>query len=39
MGIKIFGGREYKKIKEALEKIGATKLKSEGTFYQKDKKQ
>ena len=39
MGINNFGGREYKKIKEALEKIGATRIKSEGTFYQKDKKQ
>jgi len=39
MGIKKFGGREYKKIKEALERIGATRIKSEGTFYQKNKKQ
>ena len=39
IGIKKFGGKEYKKIKEALERIGATRVKSEGTFYQKGKKQ
>ncbi|MEA1964283.1 MAG: replication initiator protein A, partial [Candidatus Aerophobetes bacterium] len=39
MNIRKFGGMQYKKIKEALERIGATRIKSEGTFYQKGKKQ
>ncbi|MBA7490996.1 hypothetical protein ES702_01540 [subsurface metagenome] len=39
MGIKKYGGFQYREIKKALERIGATRVKSEGTFYQKDKKQ
>jgi len=39
MGIKKFGGREYREIKNALERIRATTIKSEGAFYQKKKKQ
>ncbi|PKP57956.1 hypothetical protein CVT91_09510 [Candidatus Atribacteria bacterium HGW-Atribacteria-1] len=39
MGICNYGGSEYKEIKRALERIRATTIKSEGTFYQKDKKQ
>jgi len=39
MGIENYGGSEYQEIKNALERIRATTIKSEGTFYQKDKKQ
>jgi len=39
MGIKKYGGFQYREIKKALERIGATRIKSEGTFYQKGKKQ
>jgi len=39
MGIKRFGGVQYKKIKEALERIGATRIKSKGTFYSKKRKE
>jgi len=39
MDIKRFGGVQYKKIKEALERIGATRIKSKGTFYSKKRKE
>lgn len=35
MGKSKFGGREYRKIKEALERITAVLVKSRGTFYSK----
>ena len=39
MNIKKYGGKEYKKIKEAFTKIKTTSIESKGTFYSKDKKQ
>lgn len=38
MGMGKFGGREYKKIKEALQRVTATLVVSEGTFYNKAEK-
>lgn len=37
MGINKFGGSQYRKIKEALERITTTSIKSKGTFYSKEK--
>jgi len=39
MNIKNYGGSQYKKIKEALERVRATTIKSVGTFYLKEGKQ
>jgi hypothetical protein len=39
MNIEKYGGREYKKIKEAFTRIKTTSIESKGTFYSKDKKQ
>lgn len=39
MGISSFGGSQYRKIKEALERITTTSIKSEGIFYSKEKKE
>jgi len=39
MGITTSGGKNYRKVKEALEKIQMTGIKSEGVFYQKGKKE
>lgn len=38
MGLSHMGGTDYKKIKEALERIVATTVKSSGTFYAKGRK-
>ncbi len=38
MGMGRMGGTDYKKIKEALERIVATTVKSSGTFYAKGRK-
>jgi len=39
MGISTSGGKNYRKVKEALERIRMTGIKSEGAFYHKGKKQ
>jgi len=39
IGIKKFGGTEYKKIKKALERIRMTGIKSKGAFYNKERKE
>ena len=39
MDLEKYGGREYKKIKEAFTRIKTTSIESKGTFYSKDKKQ
>jgi len=39
MNIEKYGGKEYKKIKEAFTKIKTTSIETKGTFYSKDKKQ
>ncbi len=39
MGISSFGGSQYRKIKDALERITTTSIKSGGTFYSKEKKE
>jgi len=39
MGIRKFGGSQYKKIKEALRRIMATSIISEGIFYHKGEEQ
>ncbi len=39
MGITTSGGKNYRKVKEALEKIQMTGIKSEGAFYHKGKKE
>jgi len=39
MGINKFGGSQYSKIKEALERITTTSIKSAGTFYSLDRKE
>ncbi|NWG32580.1 MAG: replication initiator protein A [Rhodocyclaceae bacterium] len=39
MGINKFGGSQYKKIRKALERITTTSIKSEGTFYSKEKEE
>ncbi len=39
MGLEKWGGKEYKLIKQAFERIVATTVKSEGTFFSKGKKQ
>ena len=39
MGIEKVGGMQYRKIKEALERIVATTVKSEGAFYCKSKQE
>jgi hypothetical protein len=39
MNIEKYGGKEYKKIKEAFTRIKTTSIESKGTFYSKDKKQ
>jgi len=39
MEISKFGGSQYKKIKEALKRIMATSIVSEGTFYYKEKEE
>ena len=39
MGISSFGGSQYRKIKEALERITTTSIKSGGAFYSKGKKE
>ena len=39
MGITTSGGKNYRKTKEALERIRMTGIKSEGAFYHKGKKQ
>jgi len=39
MNIEKYGGKEYKKIKEAFKRIKTTSIESKGTFYSKDKKQ
>ncbi len=39
MGITTSGGKNYRKVKEALERIRMTGIKSEGAFYHKGKKE
>ena len=39
MGITTSGGKNYRKVKEALERIRMTGIKSEGTFYHKGQKE
>jgi len=39
MGINSFGGSQYRKIKEALERLTTTSIKSEGSFYNKEQKE
>jgi len=39
MGIEKHGGSQYRKIKEALERIVATTVKSEGAFYDKSRQE
>ena len=39
IGLGKFGGREYRKIKEALERVTTTSVQSKGTFYNKGRKQ
>jgi len=39
MGIKKYGGFQYREIRKALERIKTTVIKSEGSFYYKGKKQ
>ena len=39
MGISKFGGSQYRKIKEALRRIMATSIISEGTFYHKEEEE
>lgn len=38
MGVKKVGGRDYKRVKESMERLVATTIKSEGSFYHKGKK-
>lgn len=38
MGLKQIGGTDYRKIKEGIERIVATTVKSKGTFYSKGRK-
>jgi len=37
-GLQGYGGKEYRAIKRALERITTTSIKSEGTFYEKGKR-
>lgn len=39
MGIKNYGGSQYKKIMESLKRIAATTIESKGTFYSKEKEE
>jgi len=39
IGIKKYGGSQYKKIKESLKRITATSIESKGTYYSKEKKE
>lgn len=39
MGISSLGGSQYRKIKDALERITTTSIKSGGTYYSKEKKE
>ena len=39
MGISSSGGKNYRKVKKAIERIGMTGIKSEGSYYHKGKKQ
>ncbi|MBS3793002.1 replication initiator protein A [Candidatus Bipolaricaulota bacterium] len=38
MGKKSYGGRDYREVRESLERLVATTIKSKGTFYYKDEK-
>lgn len=39
MGMKNYGGHQYRKIKEAFRRIKTTSIETKGAFYSKDKKQ